>query len=147
MKTQIKEIHQRFKEILKQRKLRNTKQRAQILETFFSTDGHISVDELYAMLKRTNSKIGYATVYRTLKLLKDLKIAEGIKIDNQKILYEHKYQHQHHDHLICVKCNRFIEITSDEIEKLQEKIANRYSFETLDHKLIIYGICKDCKQQ
>lgn len=146
MKPQLKSINQKFKEILKQKKLRNTKQRRQILEAFFSTEGHISVDELYSILKKTNSKIGYATVYRTLKLLKDLKIAEGIKVDNQKILYEHKHENKHHDHLLCVKCNKFIEITSEEIENLQEKIARNYDFETLDHKLIIYGICKDCKK-
>lgn len=146
MKPQLKNINQKFKEILKQKKLRNTKQRNQILETFLSTNGHISVDELYNILKKTNPKIGYATVYRTLKLLKELKIAEGIKVDNQKILYEHKYHQQHHDHLICVKCNKFIEIISDEIEKLQEKITSKYNFENLDHKLIIYGICKDCKK-
>ncbi|MCS7228162.1 MAG: transcriptional repressor [Endomicrobia bacterium] len=145
MKSQANNISKEFLNILKQKKLRNTKQRQQILQIFSSSDKHISVDDLYHLVKKTNPKIGYATVYRTLKLLTDFGIAEGIKIGNQKKLYEHKYNHKHHDHLVCIKCGKFIEIISDEIEGLQEKVAKENNFDILDHRLIIYGVCKKCK--
>ncbi|MCX7957148.1 MAG: transcriptional repressor [Endomicrobia bacterium] len=144
MKLHLKNINQQFSGILKQKKLRNTKQRQQILEVFFSTDGHLSIDELYSIVKNKNPKIGYATVHRTLKLLSELGIAEGIKISNQKILYEHKYEHKHHDHLVCIKCGNFIEFLSEKIEILQKNIAKEFNFNVLNHKLIIYGICEKC---
>ncbi|MEN3013812.1 MAG: transcriptional repressor [Endomicrobiia bacterium] len=146
MKLHIKNIEKDFNSILKQKKLRNTKQRKQILEAFFSTDGHISVDEFYVLMKKINPQIGYATVHRTLQLFDELGIAESVKIGNKKKLYEHKYAHKHHDHLICIECKEFIEITSDELEILQKKLAKNFDFQIIDHKLIIYGICKNCKK-
>ncbi|MCX7910726.1 MAG: transcriptional repressor [Endomicrobia bacterium] len=145
MKLQIKNLKKDFSDILKEKKLRNTKQRHLILQIFYSIDKHLSIDELYTIAKKINPKIGYATVHRTMKLFSKLGIAENIKISNQKVLYEHKYAHKHHDHLVCTICGKFIEIMSEELENLQEKIAKVYNFEIINHNLIIYGICESCK--
>lgn len=146
MKLKVNELKTNLIHTLKQKKLRNTRQRQQILEVFFSTDGHLTVDELYEKVKKINPKIGYATIHRTLKLLAECGIAEGIKIGNQKIVYEHKYGRKHHDHLMCLKCGKFIEIFSEELENIQDEVANKHNFKVIDHKLIIYGLCEKCRK-
>ncbi|MBT4333671.1 MAG: transcriptional repressor, partial [Candidatus Cloacimonetes bacterium] len=53
--------------------------------------------------------------------------------------------HEHHDHLVCTKCGKFIEIIDSELEEIQRKIANRYRFNIQNHKMELYGLCSDCK--
>lgn len=146
-KVSIKNVEKGLRYVLKNKKLRNTKQRQQILKVFYSKGGHISVDELYDILKKKYPNIGYATVYRTLKLFHNIGLAEGLKIGNQKMLYEHKYENKHHDHLVCIKCGSLIEISSNELEDLQEKLAKKNDFEIIDHKLILYGFCSKCNMK
>lgn len=134
-----------FLSYIKKKGLRNTKQREKILEVFFSADGHITIDGLYAMVKKRDQEIGYATVYRNLKLIYEAGLADEIKIGNKKTRYERKYGREHHDHLICLKCDKLIEIHDDKIERLQDKLAETNDFIPLRHKLEIYGLCKKCK--
>jgi len=145
MKLNIEDVKKKFVNAIKNLKLKNTKQRIQILETFFENEGHNNVDEIYHLVKKKNPKIGYATVHRTLSLLNKLGIVEATKIGNQKIIYEHKYAHNHHDHLVCTKCGKIIEVVSEELEKLQNQIAKKHKFKISDHKLIIYGLCRKCR--
>jgi len=145
MKLNIEDVKKEFLAAVKDLKLKNTKQRVQILETFFENEGHSNVDEIYHLVKKKNPKIGYATVHRTLSLLNKLGIIEATKIGNQKIIYEHKYAHNHHDHLVCTKCGKIIEVECKELEALQNQLAKKNNFKILDHKLIIYGLCKKCR--
>ena len=84
------------------RGLRATRQRRKILEVFLGTEGHLSADELYRLLKRRGVKVGYTTVYRTLKLLVDAGIARSVDLGRKETHFEHKLSHAHHDHLVCV---------------------------------------------
>lgn len=142
-------INERAKEIFlkytQDKNLRDTKQREEILDTFLRIDKHLTADELYETVKRKYHKIGFATVYRTLRLMCECDLASEIKIGSGKARYEHKFGHEHHDHLICMKCGRFIEIKNTEIEKLQDKLAKANNFLSKRHKLEIYGLCKNCK--
>ncbi len=125
--------------------LRNTSQREAILDTFLSAEKHITVDELLVKVRETNPDIGFATVHRNLRLMCECGLADEIKIGKQKTRYELKLGHEHHDHLICVKCGRFIEVHDDKIEKLQDKLAAANGFLPLRHKLEIYGLCGKCR--
>ncbi len=125
--------------------LRNTRQREEILDAFFSADRHITADNLYAILKKKDPEIGYATVHRNLKLMCESGLAEGIKVGNNKTRYEQRHGHEHHDHLICTKCGKFIEVKDERIERLQERLADVNDFTPVRHKLEIYGFCKKCK--
>jgi Fur family ferric uptake transcriptional regulator len=145
MKVNITEVKGKFISAIKELKLKNTKQRMQVLETFFENEGHKNVDDVYRFVKKKNPKIGYATVHRTLSLLNKIGIIEATKIGSQKILYEHKYAHSHHDHLVCTKCGKIIEVESENLESLQNEIAKKNKFKVLDHKLIIYGLCRKCR--
>ncbi|MBI3793733.1 MAG: transcriptional repressor [Nitrospinae bacterium] len=124
--------------------LRHTKQREEILSALFSSKKHVTAEELFDILRSKVAGIGYATVQRNLNLLRECGLAEEVKIGNQKARYEPKRGKEHHDHLICLKCGRFIEVNDPRLEKLQDGLAKANGFAPLRHKLEIYGTCAKC---
>jgi Fur family ferric uptake transcriptional regulator len=136
-----------FEDYIRTKSLRTTKQRDIIVETFFSANKHFTAEDLYEILKKKHRNIGFATVYRTLKLMCECDLAEEVKIGINKTKYEQKYGHEHHDHLICLDCRKFIEVKNDKIEVLQEKLAKENDFLPTKHKLMIYGYCKKCQSR
>ena len=134
-----------FFNYVREKGLRNTKQREEILDAFLAAEKHITVDELFDIVKKNDPRIGYATVHRNLKLMCECGISDEIKIGTSKAKYEPKYGREHHDHLICLKCGRFIEVNDNRIEKLQDKLAEANDFVPQRHKLEIYGLCKKCR--
>lgn len=139
-----KTAEQVFVEFLKENNLSMTPQRKVIVETFLETEGHFSADRLCTLVKDKAPEVGQATIYRTLKLLVDSGLADSIEIGDGSALYEHAYGHHHHDHLICVECNRKIEIVDHDIEKRQEEVAQEYGFKLTRHRMYLFGICPDC---
>ncbi len=142
----MKEELEIFDAFIESKGLRHTPQREKILDIFLSTERHLSTEELYKIVKRQDRSIGYTTVYRTMKLLSDSGLCGEIDFGDGVLRYEHKYGHEHHDHLICVKCGRFIEVLNPNIEKLQDAMAKTRGFTPERHKLEIFGICKKCKR-
>lgn len=127
--------------------LKSTQQRIDIAETFFKVDSHISLDEMLYKVKKKNRNVGYATVYRTMKLLKDCDLAIERQFADGQTRYENIPEGGHHDHIICLKCSRIEEFQNQQIEDLQDSIADKYGFELVNHKLELYGYCKDCCKQ
>ena len=125
--------------------LRSTDQRRLIIETFFKSPNHVSIEELLAKVRREDSKVGYATVYRTLKLLAECGVANERRFGDGLTRYELADEASHHDHLICVECGSIVEFEEDRIESLQEEIANRYGFALRSHKHELYGVCAKCQ--
>jgi Fur family ferric uptake transcriptional regulator len=128
-------------------RFKSTKQRNTILQIFLETEQHLSAEELYRLVQKKHHSIGYATVYRTLKLLSECGLCRELKPEDGITRYEHLYEHQHHDHFICTKCGKIIEVLDDKIEFLQEKLAKKYSFIIERHHTELYGICKQCKSK
>lgn len=133
-------------EFIRQKGLRHTPQRAKILDIFLSTERHVSAEELYRLVKKRFHGIGYTTVYRTMKLLSECGLCGEIDFGDGILRFEHKYGHEHHDHLICTKCGKFIEVMKPEIEKLQDTLARQHRFTPIKHKLEIFGVCKKCSK-
>lgn len=140
----ILEKKKTFKAFSASKGLRSTRQRDIILDMFLSTHQHISVEELYLKIKVSNPGIGYATVYRTLKLFAESGLAREILLHDGQTRYEHVMAGEHHDHLICTCCNSIIEFENETIEKLQDEIAARHGFKIKSHKMEIYGCCSSC---
>lgn len=134
-----------FDAFIEKKGLRRTLQRRKILDIFLSTERHVSAEELHKLVKRRAPYIGYTTVYRTMKLLSASGLCRETDFGDGILRFEHHYAHGHHDHLICVKCGRFIEAMSPEIEKLQERMAGKHNFKSLKHKLDIFGVCSRCQ--
>jgi Fur family ferric uptake transcriptional regulator len=133
-----------FKEFLAAEKLKQTPHRKLILETFLAGEGHRSVEDIYRTVRGEDSRIGYTTVYRTMKLLIQAGLAREIDLADGLTRYEHLYNHTHHDHLVCTACGTSIEFLNDELEKIQDSASARLGFKVLDHKLQIYGLCAAC---
>jgi len=134
-----------FAEYVKAKGLRKTRQRDLVVRTFLQTEGHLSTDELYNLVRKEDSKIGYATVFRTLKTLTDCGLARETDLGDGFTRFEHLYKHPHHHHILCVECNRTIEFNSPELEELQRKIVSEYDFEPVRYKFQVFGVCRECR--
>jgi len=132
-------------EYLYQNDLKYTEQRRVILEAFLDTECHFTAEDLLAKVKMVNPSIGYTTVYRTLKLFTECGLAREMRFEDGVTCYEHRFEHDHHDHLICKKCGRHIEVIEPEIEKLQEKLARKHHFRIEHHRMELYGFCEKCR--
>jgi len=135
-----------FKAALKEKGVRQTRKREIILETFFKSAGHLTIEDLLERVKKQDSKIGYVTVYRMLKLLKENGLAHQWQFGDGHSRFEKATDH-HHDHLICMKCGKIIEFEEDQIEKLQEKVAKAHQFKVISHIHEMYGYCSRCQNQ
>jgi Fur family ferric uptake transcriptional regulator len=125
--------------------LRSTDQRRLIVETFFHAPNHVSIEELLAQVRVFDPKVGYATVYRTLKLMAESGIAYEREFGDGLTRYELADGEAHHDHLICDECGGITEFEEPEIERLQDRVAATYGFELRSHKHELYGICPTCR--
>ena len=107
-------------------------------KTYGESD-HPDVDELYNRVSKIDPKISIATVYRTVKLFEEAGILTKHDFKTGKARYE---LNDDHSHLIDIKTGEIIEFVDDDIKKLQEKIADKYGYTLVDHKLELYGIKK-----
>ncbi|MDC1146209.1 Fur family transcriptional regulator [Candidatus Pelagibacter sp.] len=109
-------------------------------KTYGESD-HPDVDELYNRVSKVDSKISIATVYRTVKILEEAGILVKHDFKAGKARYE-QLRESHHDHLIDIKTGEIIEFVNEEIENLQKKVAEKYGYQLVDHKLELYGVKK-----
>ena len=127
--------------------LKRTAQRDLILEVFLGTEGHVTGEDLYRLVRKQDASVGQTTVYRTLKLLTDSGLAREARFGDGRAHYEHNYKHQHHDHMICSVCGKIIEFYSPALEAMQDKMAAKHRFELTSHLLRMIGVCSACRRQ
>ena len=118
-----------------------TEQRKIIAKVMSESNDHPDVDELYSRVSKIDSRISIATVYRTVKLFEESGIVAKHDFKGGKARYE-ELSESHHDHLIDIKTGEIIEFVDEEIEKLQKKVAEKYGYTLVDHKLELYGVKK-----
>jgi Fur family ferric uptake transcriptional regulator len=146
-KQEFTEEKQLFEEHIRKRGLRKTSQRELILEVFLETEDHVSSEDLYWLVQKRDSDVGQTTVYRTLKLLTEAGLAREVRLGDGRTYYEHHFDHEHHDHMICTVCGKVIEFFSAEIEELQDEMAAKFKFKPTHHSLRILGICDNCQEE
>src|SRR5262249_23407091 len=135
-----------FLKHIQKKGLKRTTQRDLILDVFLRTEGHLSGEDLYHLVKAQDPTVGQTTIYRTLRLLTDAGLAREVRFGDGRAHYEHNYKHQHHDHMICKECGKIIEFYSPELEAIQEAMAAKHRFELTEHLLRMIGICADCRK-
>ena len=118
-----------------------TDQRRVIAKVMSESSDHPNVDELYKRVNMVDPKISIATVYRTVKLFEESGILAKHDFKGGKARYE-ELNESHHDHLIDVKTGEIIEFVNEDIERLQKKVAEKYGYDLVDHKLELYGVKK-----
>ena len=134
-----------IKELFSQKGINLTSQRMLIAETLLKSSKHIKAEELYQMVHKKNPKIGLATVYRTLQIMKDRGLIEKRDFGEGCSRYEDS-KAMHHDHLICLKCGRVIEFDEPTIETMQMEVAKKNKFKVLSHRLELFGYCNHCSR-
>ena len=137
----------RFKSFAAEEGIKATRQRAEILDIFLNSSGHKNLAQIHAQVTKLNPRIGYTTVYRTLKLLTRLGLAAQRKFADGETRYEPTREGAHHDHLICLDCGKIVEFKDDGIESLQQRVAKQQGFKIFHHRMELYGKCGPCSQR
>ena len=135
-----KDLKERWRHYLQAHNLNTTQQRELIVDSFLRCKDHVSIDDLLSRVRKRNKRVGYATVYRTLRLLVDSGLAHQRQFGDGQARYE--VAGEHHDHLICTKCGLILEFEDDAIEEMQDKIAERLGgFKVVRHRHELYALC------
>jgi Fur family transcriptional regulator, ferric uptake regulator len=116
-----------------------------ILNVFLRHEGHLSADDLVELIRREDSRISRATVYRALQWMVEAGIARKVDFGEGRFRFEHSYRHPRHFHLICQTCHRSSEFLSSDIEGLVEEIAGARNFSARQSVVQIYGTCEECR--
>lgn len=143
--------HQRekdnFRAIIEDDNIGNVEERLNIIDAFLENEKHITIEELTEYLRQKGYDYNTDFVNQCMKRWVKYGFAQKKEFDGRPPLYEHRHLGKHHDHLICTKCGKITEFENAEIESLQSAVAATYGFHILQHKMEVYGLCSDCKQQ
>lgn len=128
--------------------LKLTSQRKAILDVLYMNEGnHLSAEDVYILLKNKLPEVGLATIYRTLELLYELRMANKLNFGDNIARYELISMEREHHHLICVQCGKVEEIDYDLIRPIKGKIRSSYDFQLTDQCLVFQGICAMCREE
>ncbi len=143
----MREAIQRFKDFVRDKGLRCTKERKVIVEAVFSNHGHFTVTDIVREIRARGGSSSPSTVYRNIPLLIESGLIREAERSfcKQEQVYEHVYGHRHHDHLICDECGRVVEFADHAIEILQREAAIRHGFTLTRHFMDLHGLCADCR--
>jgi len=136
-----------FEKFTRSKGLKFTRQRQVIMEVFMTAQGHLDAQSLLREVHKHDPKIGYSTVYRTLKLLSESGLASSGRFGDRQARYEKAASRGHHDHLICIDCGSILEFEDKTIEAMQKKTARKFNFQLTHHKLELFGYCQKCRKR
>lgn len=132
---------------LKEAGLKTTLPRLRILSILEQGDlRHFSAEDVYKALLETNEEIAFATVYRVLTQFENAGLVLRHNFEGGRSVFELD-RGEHHDHMVCVRCNTVTEFFDQAIEERQKKVAEEHQFELQDHSLYLYGICSICQEK
>jgi Fur family ferric uptake transcriptional regulator len=143
----IREAEEIFYSHLKRVGLKHTGQRDTILRIFLETHDHLSTEELHHLVQRSEPRIGFTTVYRTLKLFAECGLASEVAFNDGITRYEHQYNRRSHHHMVCTECGGSVEFFSPEIERIEKEIGRKHRYMTTRHTFQVYGICAECQKK
>jgi Fur family ferric uptake transcriptional regulator len=144
-------MKERWESYLKEAGLKSTRQRRALFDCFVEVEGHVSLDDMLQRVHQVVPGLGYATVYRTMKLFVQAGIAEERQFGDGQARYEPiAHEHDHHDHIICRNCGQIFEFEDEEIERRQAAVAKAYGLKIVQHRLDIWADCRSpasCKHR
>ncbi len=138
---------QRFEDYLQSRGMRNTEQRKRLIDLVFSSHEHFDADQLLEKLpsKGQQGYVSRPTVYRALGEFVDAGLLRKFELEGRSV-YEHDYGYPQHDHLYCSKCHCLIEFQDDRLLDIRKVVAAEHHFQARSHRLIITGVCEECRK-
>ncbi len=138
-------LYKEFRKVLRRESLKMTQQRISVLDDVMKGDNHRECEEIYLSIRSSGAHISRATVYRTMDILVKYKFARKIEIGDGRARYERKYGEMHHDHIICMGCDRIIEFIDEGLENKQVEISKKHGFKLVHHIHQLYGYCEECR--
>lgn len=138
------QVLKQFKNFLRREKLKFTKERETILSEVLKRRDHFDADELAADLRQDGYKVSRATVYRTLDILHEIGVVNKATLGHKHNHYENMVGRKHHDHLVCLQCDKVIEFVDEDIEEKQVEVCKKLGFVMKRHNLQIFGYCSHC---
>lgn len=123
-----------------------SRQRTAVIEAFFSGAPHVTAEEIAYALRPRGMHVSVATVYRTLAVLVEHRLATTHRFGRGQRRFE-PASPGHHDHLVCTQCRAVVEFAEAGIEALQAQVAHRHGFDVRAHKMEIYGVCATCRDR
>lgn len=135
----------------KAKETRNTRQKKLIIDCMKNCGGtHLTAEEIYNRIRVTDQRISIATVYRNLRLLEEQGTVKKVYVADDALAFyelsENNLPHSHH-HLICRECGAIIDFEADLLESLEKMIEETKGFSIEDHRVIFYGVCRECRQK
>ena len=134
-----------FNDFIRTEGLRETRQRALVLDVFLGTSDHVSAEDIYRLVNRTHRSVGFATVYRTMKLLAGCGVAREVTFDDGVSRFERVQGRKHHHHLVCTRCRNVTEFSSSAVDDFEQSIQRQYDFEPRSHHYEVFGLCGKCR--
>jgi Fur family ferric uptake transcriptional regulator len=135
-----------MREFLRTKGFKMTPQRELIFRSFFEMDRHVSVDELYDRVRQRDSSVGYSTVWRNLKLICQVGLAEEVNLGDGVTRYD-RVTDVPHGHLFCLACKNLVEFEAGEVLNFMTDIAGTHGFTPENFKIEIQGYCKACREK
>lgn len=135
----------RFEKMLKNKSLKLTRERRAIFDKVAKTRGHFDTDSLCDAIAKDGNHVARGTVYRTIPLLLESGVIQKSVGAGHRDFYEAKGGKHHHDHMVCIQCQKVIEFHCEEIEKMQDEVCGKYGFKLAFHDHRLFGYCKECK--
>ncbi|MFW6058625.1 MAG: Fur family transcriptional regulator [Phycisphaeraceae bacterium] len=135
-----------FRRFLKRKGLKFTTERAQILDAVLAKDGVFEAEALLDEMRQANHRVSKATIYRTLKHLKEANIITEVLIDARQSHYELSFGREPKGHLVCLETGKIIEFPAHELVALRDRICEEHGFDPVSHRFVIYGISPEARQ-
>lgn len=142
-----KQEKEQFQKLFKQDRIDRFEDRLAILGVFLRTEHHVTAQELMHLVQEQGYSLSSDFVKDTLDLMCHYGFAARNRFDNGEQRYEHHHLGQHHDHMICTRCKKIFEFQNPAMERLQLKIAAENGFHMLQHRMELYGICRQCMER
>ena len=128
----------RIEALCANRGIKITHQRSIIARVISEAKDHPDANKVFIRANKVDNRISLATVYRTIKLFEDANVLSRIELGGKRARYE-ELTESHHDHLIDIDSGEVFEFVSEEIEKLQRKVAEKLGYKLVDHRMELYG--------
>lgn len=136
-----------FRHHVKGQGLNQSVRRDAVVQAFLQSKTHVSAREVYDLVRAQGGRVGYATVYRTLKLMVSSGLAEMVDFNDGVKRFERKLGREYHAHFICVRCRQDVEVFDKAIARLSRALARRAAFVPQKHRYEVFGLCRQCQGQ
>ena len=136
-----------FQRYLQRIGLQRSGEREAVLLAFLDSPESLTAEDLHRSVRRRDTRIGFTTVYRSLKMFLECGLAREVAVQDGVTRYQHVYMRRSPHHIICTECGRSSEFYSPEVDRVEREIGRKYGYQPTRHAFQIYGLCEKCRRR